>query len=680
MTFLNPLVLVGLIAAAIPLLVHLFNFRRPRRLDYSSLALLQALQRTTIQRMRIRQWLLLLLRTLALCAIIASFAQPVFKGSSGARFLGHANVSMAVVLDNSLSMLQRNADGTFFDQARQAVQDVADAAQPGDEVFGFSTAASAVFRRNDLAEIEVGNVTRTAAEAIWHAATHLAKEGAHLNRVVYYAGDFQESTLTDSTTYSLPGDVRIALVPVQAADRPNVAVIGAVIQSRIVELGQAVTIEATLVNHNVSPLENWAVSLYLEGERVAQTGLALAPNLPTRVTLLASPQSRGWLSGYVQTEDDTFLEDNRHYFTLHVPAVRDILVVRGAEANLQHLDLAFALRDGRGTLRTHTIDANALSATALARYDAVLLVEPSVLSTGEVTTLARYVERGGGLMLFPATEVDGANALLEVLEAGSVVFRETPMTVATADFEHPLFARVFEETLTGRIHQLERLEVYRMAMYTPGVGNESALMAHSDGTPFLQEIQYGAGRVLLMAVAPDLTWSDLPVRGLFVPLLYRAAFYLSAGESVQGDALVAGRLARLRVRSANRRLRLVTPSGVELVSDQEQVFGATLMDVQIDSQGIADVMAADSLVRRVSINLDERESRLVFAAPDSAAAALARVLSAPVEVPDSANLQSVADSITQARTGVSLWRHMLIAALVFLVAEMLVAMHWRPVD
>ncbi len=678
MTFLNPLVLVGLIAAAIPLLVHLFNFRRPRRLDYSSLALLQALQHTIIQRIRIRQWLLLLLRTLALCAIVTAFAQPVFKGASGTRFLGRASVSMAVVLDNSLSMLLRDVEGTFIAQVRQAAQNLVNSARPGDEVFVFSTAEAALARPDAIADIEVSNVTRTATEAIQHAAAHLAREGVHVNQVVYYAGDLQESTLTDSATYSPQGSVRVALIPVQAASRPNVAITGTVVKSRIVEPGQAVTVEATLVNHGLSPLDNWAVSLYLEGERVAQMGVALPPDLPARTTLLASPQSRGWLSGYVQTEDDTFLEDNRHYFTLHVPASRNILIVRGAGANVKHVELAFAVREGQTTLRTLVIDAHALSATALSRYDAVFLVSPATLSTGEVTALARYVDRGGGLMLFPADEVNGANALLETLGAGSLAIRETPVSVAVADFEHPLFAGVFEETLTEQARALERLAVSRMALYTPGTGVESALIGLSDGASFLQEIQYGGGRVLVMAVAPDPAWSDLPVRGLFVPLMYRSAYYLSAGESVQGDALVTGRTSRLRVRAAGRRLHLTTPDGAEHVPEQQQVFGATLLDVKVSTPGIADVLATDSLVRRVSVNLDERESRLTYAAPEDAAGALEEVLGIPVEVAGDAGLSSVSETIMQARSGVNLWRHMLIAALIFLAAEMLVAMRWRP--
>ncbi|MEO1630684.1 MAG: BatA domain-containing protein, partial [Bacteroidota bacterium] len=109
MTFLNPLVLLGLAAAAIPLLIHLFNFRKPRQVDFSTLAFLKELQRSTMRRVRVKQWLLLALRTLAILCLVLAFARPAVEGAWAGLFGGRVPTSMAVVIDNSLSMTQRDA-------------------------------------------------------------------------------------------------------------------------------------------------------------------------------------------------------------------------------------------------------------------------------------------------------------------------------------------------------------------------------------------------------------------------------------------------------------------------------------------------------------------------------------------------------------------------------------------
>jgi len=673
MAFLNPLVLIGIIAAAVPLLVHFFNFRQPQRLDFSSLALLHALKTTTIQRMRIRQWLLLLLRTLAICMLVAAFARPVLTGTAGGQFMGRASMSMAVVLDNSLSMTQGDAGGPYLEQIRASARTLLQQSQHADEIFIMTSSDPAPDRMEDVPHLDGSAVTTTAATAISRAAQHLEQHASHAHRMVLYMGDLQQSTLADSLPVSVPNPVAVHVIPMHAADRPNVAVTRATVLSRIVGPGEPVRIEASVINHGTVPIEDWAVSLYLEGERVAQSGVSLLPGVPTRVVLSASPQSHGWLAGYVEGEDDSFYQDNRQYLTLHVPQVRRILIAGDAGSQTASLEMALSLEDDQSPFRAQVISAKDLLTTALGRYDAVFLVGLSALSTGQIAELARYVEQGGGLMLFPSEDLTASNALLAALDAGSWQLRDAAQTVTHAEFDHALFEGIFETTPSGPARRIEPVEVYRLAAYSPGTAVEQPLIRLSGGEPFLQEIRHGRGRGLLLAVTPDHHWSDFPVRGLFVTLLYRAAHYLSAGGSVQGDRLVAGQPGSVRVRAAGSLAQLITPSGLEIVPSQHQLFGSTLLDVRIDKPGIVDITVDGQLRRRMSISLDPRESRLTYASPEEASDVLSEALNTPVDM----ILADAPAAVMQARRGRNLWRHFLIAALLLLVAEMFVAMRWR---
>jgi hypothetical protein len=184
------------------------------------------------------------------------------------------------------------------------------------------------------------------------------------------------------------------------------------------------------------------------------------------------------------------------------------------------------------------------------------------------------------------------------------------------------------------------------------------------------------------AVAPTPRWSDLPVRGLFVPLLYRSVYYLSAGASVSGEQLVAGEPGELRITGVapGTSLRLVGPEGSEVAPDQRSLFGATLLTVgrTLYLPGVYDVRAEDRLVRRIAVNVDPAESDLRTATPDSAAATLQRVLGTPVQSLDNTNSENVAETLRTQQAGTELWNVFLLLALGFLVAEMLVASQWRP--
>ncbi len=705
MTFLNPLILFGLIAAAIPLIIHLFNFRRPRKVDFSSLAFLKELQQTTMQRVQIKQWLLLLLRTLALASLILAFARPTLTSNVAATFGGRANSSVAVILDNSLSMTLRDGNGEYLAQARELADAVIQQMEPGDEVFvlsseGETAAGTAPFNsrgsaQEAVADIEAMPATSSTVRSLMKGSDLLSR-ASNLNREIYFFSDFQRSTLLDSVGAELPGSARVVLVPVGDRRFANVAVTGVRVLSRIIEVSQPVRIEATLVNYGQERIEDYLAGLFLEGERVAQGTADLEPGAPATVVFTVTPQRRGWLSGLVQTEDDAFPYDNERFFTLNVPEQRRLLVVRGEEQRTDYVELALSpkLTGGRVALEVETVPESALASKNLGAYDAVVLVGPRSLSSGEVASLARYVEEGGGLLFFPgpAAQAEDYNALFAGLGAGrfSGFSGNLGSGAATASFdrvdlEHPLFEGVFGGTgQPGSDLNVERPDLYYAMNYTPGSGTEQTLIQMSNGFPFLQEIRHGQGSAFVLAVAPDARWSDFPVRGLFIPLLYRSIYYLSSTESVAGEQFLVGKPAELRVTgvSESQTLRLVSPGGEEITPEQRGLFGAILMTFGADirTPGVYDVRAGDRLVRRVAFNMDQRESNLQTYSGQEAQAALAEATDADVRVMDAGRdgAARIMQEIKESRSGVELWNVFLLLALIFLAAEMVVARQWRP--
>ena len=706
MTFLNPLLLLGLVAAAIPLIIHLFNFRRPRRVDFSSLAFVKELQKSTMQRVRIKQWLLLVLRTLAIACLVLAFARPTLTGGLAGTFGGRASSSLAVVLDNSLSMTLRDAQGEYMEQARSFAAAVVDQTAQGDELFVLTTAGDAsatppAYQNRSpaldavaSAEVQIGASTTT--RAVGRAGALLA-ESAHLNREVYVISDLQASTFADSAAVAVPEDVRIYLLPVGDRLYGNVAVTDVRVASRIIESGQPARVEATLVNHGAEPVEDYVASLFLDGERVAQAAADLAPGAQATVTFTVTPQQRGWLSGVVRIEDDAFEHDNVRYFTVNVPERRRVLIVRGEGASTRYVELALSpqLTEGRVAFDLETIPETALAATSLGAYDAVVLAGARTLSSGEVAALTRYMEEGGGLLFFPNEGAAAAdyNALFAGMGGGTfsgfsggLGEQRVIASFDRVDLEHPLFEGVFGQQAARAGASVERPDVYHAMNYTPAAGNEQTLIRLSSGQPFLQEIRHGRGAAFLVAVAPDEQWSDLPVRGLFVPLMYRAMYYLASSESVAGEQLTVGEGGELRlagVADAAQPLRLAGPDGDEFTPEQRNVFGALLLRVPPGAArqpGIYDVRAGDRLVRRVAFNLDSRESDLAVLDPDAAAAQLADATGAQVHVLDVAGqgLQQVVQALQEQRTGVEIWNVFLMLALMFLVAEMVVARQWRP--
>ena len=689
-------------AVAVPLFLHFFNLRQPRTVDFSSLAFVKELQETAVQRVRIKEWLLLLLRVLAIACLVLAFAQPTLTGNL-AGVGASVRTAHGVVVDNSLSM-GRDAEegGIALDQAKTQAEGVLETVGEGDEVGVWATAPSPV--RPDRPSLSSsGGLAREAVRAlepragaaplarrVVEAAEAVAESSAP-RKVVYAVGDLQRSTLGDSVAAQVPEGVQVRLLPVGTRTPSNVGVQDVTVPGRVAEAGQPVTIEATLVNYGEAPLPNYVASAFLAGERVAQATTTLAPGDETTVSFTVTPQERGWLRGAVETEGDSFPADDRHHFTLNVPEERRVLLVRGEGQDTRYLDLALSseMIADRIAFRTTTIEEGALAAAELGQYDTVLLAGPRSLSSGTVEALAQYVERGGGVFLFPSTQAAPAeyNALLDALEAGTVEEgigtasdEQSVASFARVDLEHPLFEGVFDQAGDGA--EVERPEIYRILRLQPSGPAGQTLIELSNGAPFLHEVRHGRGALLVSAVAPTLEWSDLPTRGLFVPLLYRSVYYLSAGSSTTGAQLVAGRPSDVRMSgvSPDASLRLVGPNDTEFAPTQRTLFGAILLQVgaEVRTPGVYDVATGGRVVERLAVNVAPAESDLRTAPPDSAAAHLQSVVGGPIEVLQGTGAEVVAETIRTREAGTEIWNVFLLLAFIFLVSEMLVARHWQP--
>ncbi|HCA80475.1 MAG TPA: hypothetical protein DEP53_12155, partial [Bacteroidetes bacterium] len=135
MTFLNPLALFGLLAASIPILLHLLNLPKLRTIEFSTLTFLKELEKTKIRRLKLRQILLMILRTLLVLLIVLAFARPTIRGSFAGSIGSHARTSAVLLIDDSFSMTTEDERGELLRQARQAAKDVTQLFADGDEAF-----------------------------------------------------------------------------------------------------------------------------------------------------------------------------------------------------------------------------------------------------------------------------------------------------------------------------------------------------------------------------------------------------------------------------------------------------------------------------------------------------------------------------------------------------------------
>ena len=680
MGFLNPLLLLGLAAAAIPIAVHLFNFRRPERVDFSTLRFVREVEATAMRRVRIRQWLLLALRTVAVVALVLAFARPTRTADAGV-FEASAAQSLVLVLDNSRSMTLRDAQGALLDQAKALGEAVVDATGAGDERTVLPIARPPEYRPvpfvtpGPALDAVQATVPLAGAEPLASAVARAASllDGAvHPRREVVVVSDLQEATFADSAGAAVPEGVGITLVPVGARRQTNTAVTGVRVLSRIVEPGRPVQVEATVERYGGRP-GTVGAALVIDGARVAETAVDVIPGVPVRVPFTVTPPARGWLGAEVRIEPDAAEWDDVRYLALRVPPPPRVLLVRGEGARADLVSLALGVAAEGGSLTLNEVGEAGLAGADLDRYDAIFLVGPSGV---DASRLATFVASGGGVLVFPGNDAEVLNPLLSAVGGGridGVVEGEGMGSSTDLDLDHPLFAGVFDNSQA----RPEAIGLRRIARYRPGGGDEATLIATAPGPPLLQEIRHGQGSVLVVGVAPETGWSDLTQRGLFVPLLFRAAGYLAAGSTVADTGeLDASGTVRVTGVDAGQPLRLVGPDGATLAPVQRTVPGAVVLDVgdAAARAGLYRIVQGERTLRVVAVNEDARESDPTALDPAEAARRLEAVTGRPVRVVDGVAGLAGGDE----PAGMPLWTVLLGVALACLVAETLVSARWRP--
>ncbi len=713
MTFLNPFLLFGLMAAAIPLIIHLLNLRKLKTVEFSTLRFLKELQRTKMRRVKITQWILLALRTLMIIALVFAFSRPALRGSFAGDLGGRAKTSMVLLLDDSPSMTTRNSGGVLFDQTKRMSVTVLNLLKEGDEAFvlplssvGGTSANIHGLRSTDqftsmIDEMKSGEIHVTYRDAFGVAA-RLLDEAKNLNKEVYLFTDGQASHFAvdgehgDSTDL-FGNNVRVFMANLDPEARINVAVTELDVQSKIITQGKPVFLETTTRNFGTTALTNGLMGVYMDGARVAQQLVNLPAGGSSASSLSITPKHRGVVTGYTQL-DDEFEPDNRRYFSFAAPERVRVLLAGSGDDTRFALPALGAGQDSaqQSLLNIATVPEQQFAATDLSKFDVIVCCNVRDFSSGESERLARFVKSGGGLILFPGRDVivDNYNTALfrnlgiprvqQPAQSSPVQQDQGFVSFDKIDLAHPVFSGLFEDSRKSARQQpsVESPRVFSSLKTTAGVtGNE--IIRLSDGSAFLTEYPSDSGRVFLFSVDAGLVSSDFPTKGIFAPLLYRSILYLATDENSNPSSIVGHDVtARVRLReyAGQDNFVLRAPSGIEERILPQRIGGgiAVFAMPRAMESGIYEIRQDGSsghngLLFAAAVNIDPRESDLRGATGEEMEAFFTSIGVTPAQITHLPSAQTINAAVLESRFGVELWKYFVVLTLLCAITEMLIS-------
>ncbi len=681
MSFLNPLFLFGLLAAAIPIVIHLFTRRRPREVRFPSLEFLSEVNQSEIRRLRLKQWLLLLLRTLAIAAVALAMSRPAVRGTAGLGPRGGrapAATTVVALVDVSGSMGAAspagNAGATLAAQARRVVEDLLTTLGPADELLLVPSdrAPRPMTARpsGDVGRLRAGAQALEASAqstdhraALEYAAGALAETRA-LNRELFWISDFQSAGFaaagqaTGTFTAAPPGpwaQSRVYLVPLAPRTRTNVALTDATLAPA--ENGLALAVSAAAYGATPGDL---AVAA-----RDAKTGAELARgflDLPERgetstLLPLARVPDEG---GVVTIPDDVLPLDNRRVFAAGRSGT--LKVVLREDGPPSPLRLALEAGSPASGLEAETVDAAGLPAR-LADADVLVLNDVERLGAAETQAMLDFHRAGGGILVVLGPRADAAywngsllgEAGLGALGGGEQAAPEAAWRLVRAIAGHAVLAgfpaRPGEPLTSARFRSIR---AFRAA---PGA---RVLLEFDRAHPALVE----GTRALALASGLDAQSSDFPVSGAFLPLIHQAVKVLGRGTA--SSSLLPGE--RYSAPATTGMWRIEDDQGREVPSELVAGAGAArLRSAPLERPGLYRVIQGATVRSTFAVNPDPRESDLA-AVPEAALVRAFPPGRAQIVHPGA----DLARRVREARFGRELWSWFVILALALLVIESVV--------
>jgi len=675
MSFLYPGFLFALFALAIPVIIHLFNFRQYKKVYFSNVQFLKDVQKQQSSRSNLRNRLILAARTLALAFLVLAFAKP-FLPFGNAKNAGKQQ-AVSIFVDNSYSMQTLNREGSLLDEAKRRAKEIASAYSINDRfqliTQDFEGKQQRFLNRNEfnqaVDEVKISPQSRTLEQVIRRQQS-LFDTQKNVVPAIYLISDFQKNIAKNSIKAG--NDVKITLVQIKANSLPNIAVDSVWLISPLHQPNASERIVVRLHNYGDEKAEKVPVKLLVNGETKALGSYNLGARSFRLDTLHFSGLKAGWQNGEINLNDNPVTFDNHFYFTFLVQRQLPVLQLTDRVPN-QYLNAVFA---SDAFFKADFSPSGNVNYAGLSRYPVIYFNDVKEVSAGLAQQLQNYVKQGGTLAVFPAADANlvSYQNLLRPLGTDFPEKLTTENTkVAAINLKHPFFKDVFEKMPENP--DLPLVKKY-FTLTSRQRTSKINLLEMPGRTAFLSVYNSGKGKVYLAAVPLDESFSNLPRHALFVPLLFRMAL-LSGQNHPLFYTLGENELMEIAPPEHNDEQPLHLQKGqISLIPDVRMVDGKTQLYVadQVKETGNYRLMKKDSLLARIAFNDNRQESDLSYLTEQDLHTFFKGIKTVSYL---SAGKQSLNNGITEVNSGVQLWKLCLILALLFLAAEILLIRFYK---
>jgi hypothetical protein len=679
MNFSNPAFLFALSAIAIPIIIHLFNFRKFKTVYFSNVRFLKEVKQETQAKSKLKHLLVLAARILAISFLVFAFAQPYIPSDNKKAIVGEKAIS--IFIDNSFSMDAINKNGTLLDEAKKRAKEIVSAYKPTDRFQLFTNDFEGKHQRllnkeeftEQIDEVKISPATRTIKEISARAFDVLQQSGIK-NKQLFVLSDFQKS-VSDVQLIKNYTSIAVKLIPLVANEKSNVYIDTCWFETPVRQLNQVEKLHVRIKNVSEKVLENNSIKLFINNTQKTPASFSMDKNSETEVVLSFASRESGIQHCQIELNDFPVTFDDQFYFSFEVAKNIPVLAINGKESGTDNAYLS-KLFGSDSLFVFKSVAENQLDYAALATNRLIVLNELKSISSGLSLELKRFMENGGSVLVFPAKDIE-LTTYKEFCLTNRANYYEKLDTANTKvdkiNLEHPIYKDVFDKkTFSATNLDLPKVNEY-YALSKTTRSNEEYLLKLQNGNNFLSKYTVGKGKLYLSAVGINSNFSNLGKHALFVPTLYKIAIYsqtstplfytISNDEIIETNAVVVGENA-FHIKNVN--------NSFDIIPEHKTMDSKLLIYThnQINNAGNYNLLSDKTVVTGLSFNFNRKESDLTCYTMEELNEQLSKNNLQNFATIESSQ-KSLTSTLTELDQGKKLWKLCIILALVFFAAEVL---------
>jgi hypothetical protein len=628
MKFGNPLFLYGLFALAIPIIIHLYNFRRYKTVVFSDITFLKELTQQTQSKNKLKHLLILSSRLLFIVFLVLAFAQPYIPTKTSGNLSGNL---ISIYIDNSFSMEAEGSKGRLLDVAKKAAIEICKA-YPENDRFQlltnlFEGKHQRFYTKDDfiqlVEEVKEDATSRKLSEVINQQkhAFELMDASNKKNHIIYILSDFQKTFIGNPKNISKTDSLlKINLIPLQAQESKNIFIDSVWFNQPVLRPQETNLLYVKIKNINSEIADGKPLNLWLNNKPATIATFKLAANSDTTITLPIKIDSAGVVTAQLSIDDYPITYDDKFYFSFTVAKQINIVQVNGSKPNN---DLETFFKNDQFFKHT-VINQSQIKLSELTKADIIILNEVEQLTVGLFQELNKLINNGISLVIFPAPAYSASD--LSILNSLNLNFNNTTDTgnfiLENPDYKNPFFQSVFELKKIKRNEKLNLPQIRYKYTLTPSAAGTQRILNFLSGDPFLIKKSIGKGQVYAFASPLKNQYNSLSRHALFVPIMYQISFsslpnptlYYIIGENNL-------RYVKTNTTNTDQTLKLVNPLTQQTFIPQQKIINNQI-ELFINSSTASEpgnyhiINNENKWIDALSLNYNRNESVVNFATID----------------------------------------------------------------